>query len=224
MLVTRFILAVAFAYLVGGIPTGLIISRLFYGTDVRDHGSGNIGATNMYRTFGLGAGVATFAFDFLKGIIPVAAAGWLFVPEAVSPVARDWAMVAATMATLLGHSFSPYVGFKGGKGIATASGSILVLTPLAYPIAMLTWGIVTAATRRVSAGSVVVTVEYPILVLLLYEESLPIVLFSFAGAALVLWRHRGNIARLLRGEEPAIQWPPGKSSPDVERQEGGGPT
>ena len=222
MIAARIAISLVFAYLVGGIPTGLIIGRLFYRVDVREHGSGNIGATNMYRTFGLGAGVATFAFDFLKGVVPVAAAGWIFVPEALSSAAHDWAMVGATMAALLGHSFSPYIGFRGGKGIATASGAVLVLTPWAYPIVMLTWAVVTALTRRVSAGSIVVTIEYPLLVLWLYRDSVPIVLFSFAGAALVLWRHRGNISRLLRGEEPALQWPRRNAAGGVEQKEGGG--
>jgi glycerol-3-phosphate acyltransferase PlsY len=221
MIAARVILALVFAYLVGGIPSGLLLSRWFYKADIRSMGSGNIGATNMYRSFGLGAGVATFLVDFAKGVVAVGAARWLFVPTGISPEVHDWAMVGATLAVLLGHSFSPYIGFQGGKGIATGSGAILVLTPLAYPICMVTWTIVTALTRRVSAGSVVVVIEYPLIILWLYGDSTPIVLFSFVGAALVLWQHRANVQRLLRGEEPALQWPPGKQA-KAEHPEGGG--
>jgi glycerol-3-phosphate acyltransferase PlsY len=191
-------------YFLGGIPWALVIGRRFYGIDVREVGSGNLGATNVFRALGAKAAIATLLLDGAKGALAVGIA-WFLVPASVYGLpAHQWAMVGATMAAIVGHSYSPYIGFRGGKGVATAAGALLVLTPMPWPLLLLTFLLVIVLTRIVSLGSVVIAIEYPILCLWLYPEQWPIITFAFVAAALVLWRHRTNIARIARGQEPKI--------------------
>lgn len=194
-------IVLAVGYLLGGIPWALIVGRSFFGVDPREHGSGNLGATNVFRVLGARAGVATLVLDAAKGAAAVGLSRLLLSPDAVGMVASDWAAVSAAVAAVLGHAYSPYIGFKGGKGVATSAGALAVLTPLAALIELLLFIGVVAVFRMVSLGSVVIAVAYPILVLVLYPDSPPIVVTAFALALLVLWRHRGNIVRIAKGEE-----------------------
>jgi acyl phosphate:glycerol-3-phosphate acyltransferase len=196
----------ACAYLVGGIPWALIIGRRFYGVDVRTEGSGNLGATNVLRVLGLKAAAATFALDVAKGAGAVGLAVFLVPTADFGPVAHEWAMIIATMAAILGHSYSPYIGFKGGKGVATAAGALLVLTPYPWPILLLTWLLVVALFRMVSLASVVVAIEYPLLCVWFYPGDWLLIGFAFVAAALVIWKHRGNIMRIVRGQEPRVSF------------------
>lgn len=200
----RVAVTLAAAYLLGGIPWALIIGKRFYHIDVREHGSGNLGATNVFRTLGAKAAVATAVLDAAKGALAVGIAVWLVPTYAFGALPHEWAMIAATLAAMLGHSYSPYAGFHGGKGVATAAGALLVVTPLAWPFLFGTFLIVIVVTRMVSLGSVLVALEYPVLCLLLYRGEWPVIIFSTVAAALVLWRHRTNIVRIVRGQEPKI--------------------
>ncbi len=194
------------AYLLGGIPWALIIGKAFYSIDVRTVGSGNLGATNVFRALGAKAAIATLLLDGAKGAAAVGV-GWVLVPTSTYGVQpQQWAMIAATMAAILGHSYSPYIGFKGGKGVATAAGALAVLTPLAWPILFLTWLLVIALFRMVSLGSIVIAVEFPILCYLLYPGDWALFAFAFIAASLVIWRHHANIGRIARGEEPKISF------------------
>lgn len=203
-LIARMGAAFAVAYLLGGIPWALVIGKGFYGIDVRTVGSGNLGATNVLRALGpLAAGV-TLVLDAAKGAAAVLVAIALVPSAPFGPTAHQWAMVGAATAAMLGHAYSPYIGFKGGKGVATAAGALLVLTPYAWPFLLGTWLIVIVITRMVSLGSVIIAVEFPLICLWLYRGDWPIIIFAFVGAALVIWRHRANIGRIIHGEEPKI--------------------
>ncbi len=193
-------------YLLGGISWALVIGKRFYGIDVREYGSGNLGATNVFRALGAKAAVATLVLDAAKGSAAVGIAWWLVSSATYGEMAHTWAMIGATMAVILGHSYSPFIGFRGGKGVAAAAGALLVLTPYPWPFLMGTFLLVVALTRMVSLGSVLATVEYPILCLVFYTNNWPILLFAFVAAGLVIWRHRANIGRIRRREEPKISF------------------
>jgi glycerol-3-phosphate acyltransferase PlsY len=208
----RFVVVAVAAYLLGGIPWALVIGKAFFGVDVRTTGSGNLGATNVYRVLGRNAGLTTFALDTLKGITAVVVA--LFIVPAsrygdvpsVTWNLTTWAEIVAALAVILGHSYSPYIGFKGGKGVATAAGALTVLTPLAVPIELAVWFAAVWLTGMVSVGSVTVAVLYPFLAFAFYRDQPAIVLFALVGAALVVWRHRANIVRIASGEEAKVSW------------------
>ncbi len=203
-IIIRYVAVVAVAYLLGGIPFALIIGLRFYDIDVRKHGSGNLGATNVFRALGAKAASATLLLDLLKGSAAVGFAYLVFAGQ--TDLLREWAMIAATIAAVAGHSYSPYIRFSGGKGVATAAGALLVLTPAPWPILLATFIIVVLLSRIVSLGSVIIAVEYPLLCLLFYPDDWPIIGFSFGIAALVIWRHRTNIVRIARGEESKISF------------------
>lgn len=204
LLIARIAAAHVVAYLLGGIPWSLIIGRRFFGIDPRDHGSGNLGATNTLRVLGARAGAAVFALDIAKGAAAVAMAMLIVPPGVLDPVWRDWVLIGAGMAAIVGHSYSPYAKFAGGKGVATAAGAIAVLMPLAWPILFLSFVLVVALSRMVSLGSVLIAIEFPLLILALYRDRPAFVTFAFVAAALVVWRHRANIGRIIRGEESKI--------------------
>jgi glycerol-3-phosphate acyltransferase PlsY len=214
----RVIVLVAFGYLTGGISWALIIGKRFYNIDIRECGSGNLGATNVYRTLGAKAAIATLVLDITKGAVAVAFAWWLVPAATFGESAHTWAMIAATMAAILGHSYSPYIGFRGGKGVATAAGALLVFTPYPWVFMLGTFVIIVALSRMVSLGSVIVAFEYPVLCLVFYPGNWAVFGFACVAAGLVIWRHRANIARIRRHEEPKIAFSSRGSS---EREEGG---
>jgi glycerol-3-phosphate acyltransferase PlsY len=185
-------LLVVFAYLLGSIPTGLVLSRALAGKDPRQQGSRNIGATNVMRTAGKALGIVTLLGDVLKGIIPVVIAQWL-VKEAF------W--VAGTgMAAFLGHCFPIYLRFKGGKGVATALGIFLPLAPLAVVFDIFFFAGVVATSRMVSVGSILAAAAMPILIWLL-RCPLPYIILGICVAVLIIYRHKENFQRLLAGGE-----------------------
>lgn len=191
------------SYLIGAIPFSVIVGRLFYRVDVRQHGSGNAGATNVYRVLGARAAVAVLVLDMLKGVV-AACLALLWAPEQFGATGQDWVLIGASFAAVLGHTYSPYLRLAGGKGVATAAGALLILTPAAWPVLLLTFVVVIALSRMVSLGSVAIAIEFPILVVGFYGDRPALVTFSFVAAALVIWRHRSNIARIVRGEEAKI--------------------
>lgn len=181
-----------FAYLIGSIPTGYVLGRLA-GVDVREVGSGNIGATNVARTVGKWRGITTLIGDAAKGFIPAYAAVLL----GLSPIETAVTGVAAVM----GHLFPVFLKFKGGKGVATAVGVLLALAPLATFILLVIFALAMAASRIVSLSSMAAALAAPITLWLL-DYSPIVVALGAVLAALIVARHRGNIRRLFAGTEP----------------------
>jgi glycerol-3-phosphate acyltransferase PlsY len=185
-------LAVGFAYLCGSIPTGVLIARQL-GVDVRKVGSGNIGATNVARNVGKKAGLLTLLGDAAKGLIPVLIVRFLDMGETT--------LAATAVAALLGHLFSPFLGFSGGKGVATGLGVFLGLAPSAILLALVLFLVTFALFRIVSLSSLVATAATPLLLFLLAYPREHIVA-SLVIALFVILRHHENIARLWKGQEP----------------------
>ena len=183
------------AYLAGSIPTSFIIGKIFHGIDLREHGSGNLGATNAFRVLGARSALPVVLVDMAKGLVPV----WLF-PTWMA-VGFGWTLAFAA-AAILGHMFSVWVGFRGGKGIATSAGAFLALAPWAVLGGLLLWIGVTFVTGYVSVGSIVTAALLPVLVWLTpHTGDMALVWFAVGLAAVVTWAHRANIRRLKRGEE-----------------------
>lgn len=190
---TLFILIMIAIYLIAAIPTGVLLARLMGGEDVRQKGSGNIGATNVYRVAGKLAGVLTLVGDTLKGFLPLLAfKTWL------EPTPTQLGIASAV--AILGHCYPVYLKFKGGKGVATALGIFLVLSPKAVFFALIVFILIVATTRYISLGSVLAALSAPFVILLLNHPQ-PIFLATLFIAALVIWRHNSNIRRLLDGTE-----------------------
>ncbi len=187
---------ITLAYVVGATPTSHWIARAFYGMDLRKEGSGNLGTTNTYRVLGWKAATPVILIDTLKGWAPTA----LF-PAAIPDAASDWAL-AYGAAAVLGHVFSFWIGFSGGKGVATSGGVFLALAPWAVFIGLGVWLGSVLTTGYVSLGSVLAAVTLPIAVLMTPHGGGPsLQLFTVALAAFIVWAHRGNVQRLLRGDE-----------------------
>jgi acyl phosphate:glycerol-3-phosphate acyltransferase len=185
------------AYLVGSIPFGVVVGKLFYGVDVREHGSGNVGTTNVFRVLGKKAGAVVMVCDILKGYVPAAIAVALFSP---------WAAIFIAAAPVVGHIYSIFLKGRGGKGIATGAGVVLALVPLAFAIIFTTWLVLIVVTRYVSVASLVAAVLVPVLTIA-FDEPLPYKIAGVLVAILVWWAHRGNIQRLLAGEEHRVRLP-----------------
>lgn len=188
-----FPLSIVLAYLIGAIPCGIVLTRLFGKEDIRQAGSGNIGATNVYRVAGRGLGIATLIGDALKGVLPT-----LFAAQATGFSPAQVALIAA--ATFLGHLYPVYLCFKGGKGVATALGIFLVLSPKAVLIAFAVFALVLWKWRYISLGSISAAAAIPWLVLA-FEGSAWLFVATLFIAAMVIVRHRGNIERLRNGSE-----------------------
>ena len=199
------ILLLVAAYLLGSIPSAVWIGRLFYGTDVREHGSRNAGATNTLRVLGLRAAIPVFTLDFLKGTAAVAIEWFAhyYSPHLENHSQQmDLLEIGLAAAAVLGHMFPLLASFKGGKGVSTLAGAVTAMHPLAVLICLGVFGLVFIITRYVSLSSVTAGVCFPfVLIFIMGIRNLPMVLFSVAVAALLLWTHRKNIKRLLDGTE-----------------------
>ncbi len=179
------------AYFLGSVPTGLLLGKAF-GVDIRATGSGNIGATNVYRTLGRKVGVMTLLGDCLKGLIPVLVARWLALPDI-------W-IAAVGFSAFVGHVFTVFLHFKGGKGVATALGVFLGVSPLAVLVALGIFAAVLMKWRYISLGSISAAAAMPVIVAVMDRRPL-IVVMTLLIAALVIRKHRDNIARLRAGNE-----------------------
>ena len=184
-------LVILFAYLVGSIPTGVLLGRMA-GVDVRKQGSGNIGATNVARTAGRTLGILTLIGDALKGLAPVLICRALELDEAI--------VAAAAVAALCGHVFSAFLGFRGGKGVATGVGVLLGLAPASLPIPLAIFVATMAATRMVSLSSILAVLSAPFAVFL-FRYPPAIAAAALTMAVLIIYRHHENISRLLAGTE-----------------------
>lgn len=198
---------VGIAYLLGSIPFGYLIVRAKEGGDVRATGSGGTGATNVTRRAGKWAGVVTLALDALKGACAVLLARWLLAPD----FGINWWVAASALAVVAGHVFPVWLKFRGGKGVATGLGAFLCLAPLAVAFAAVAFVAVVWTTRYVSLGSITATALMPVFVSLFYARggdgarSQPLIAATLAGGALIIFMHRANIGRLLRGSESKLK-------------------
>ena len=193
----QILILTALAYVGGGIPIGLLAGKLFRGIDIREFGSGNIGASNVWRTLGWPLGITVFILDVLKGFVPVFYAS-------LHPQFTGWPVIAVGIAAIMGHNFSPFLRFKGGKGVATSLGVTIGLAPLAGLIGFGLWGVLLLITRYISVSSMVTT---PLVCLLIWHHNhstLPYALFGVATTFFVLYTHRSNVARLRKGTEPKV--------------------
>ncbi|MGF1655724.1 MAG: glycerol-3-phosphate 1-O-acyltransferase PlsY [Verrucomicrobiales bacterium] len=188
------------AYAIGSIPFGYLAGRL-NGMDIRQHGSGNIGATNVFRVLGARWGVPVFLLDFLKGLIAVLAARGVFPGSEV-------AALAGAVGVVLGHNYPVWLQFRGGKGIASSAGVLIGLIPLSAIVAIVVWVVVMKITRYVSLASLVAAAVLPVATLAqtLTSDQVGWGVFGFTllAAAMAFWRHRGNIVRLRDGTEPKM--------------------
>lgn len=188
-------LLVALSYLAGSIPSSFIVAKVFHGIDLRQHGSGNLGATNAFRVLGAKSAVPVLIADIGKGLLPV-----MLFPR-LAPAAFGWTL-AYGGAAILGHMFSMWVGFRGGKGIATSAGVLVGLAPWAVLGGLVVWLATTLPSGYVSVGSIAAAATLPVLVALTpHEGGSTLVWFSAGLGAVVIWAHRKNIRRLARGEE-----------------------
>ena len=193
------------SYLLGSVPFGYLAGRLL-GIDIRQAGSGNVGATNVVRVLGKGYGYPVFALDVLKGFGAVKMSMLMAPgrpPEWNTP---EFFGIVAAMSSVLGHLYPPWLKFKGGKGVATSAGALLALTPVATLIGVAIWIIVFWLTRYVSLASITAAIVLPIVILLVssrdQNKGKLLVYASTCVAVVVIWRHRSNVSRLMRGTEP----------------------
>jgi glycerol-3-phosphate acyltransferase PlsY len=183
------------SYLVGAIPASYLAGRIFRGIDLREHGSRNLGATNLYRVLGWRYAIPVALFDIAKGAVPVL----VFAPQVSS---SQLFALACGIAAIAGHVYSGFVRFRGGKGVATAAGVMLALTPLALGVAALVWVVLVALTGYVSVGSIVAAAVFPVAVFLLERPERPEILWLDVLVAMaIIWLHRANVRRLINGTE-----------------------
>lgn len=187
------------SYLLGATPTSYWVGRAFHGLDLREHGSGNLGATNAFRVMGWKSALPVMVVDIGKGFVPV----WFF-PGLIG-ASFAWSL-AFGAAAIVGHVFSLWVGFKGGKGVATSAGVFTALAPWAVLGAFGVWLVATGLSGHVSLGSILAAASLPVLVYLTPNPGgAGLLLFTTALAVFVVWAHRSNIRRLIRGEESSFR-------------------
>lgn len=191
------LLIAVLSYLIGSVPFAYIIVKLFSGKDIRRFGSGNVGATNAYRIVGLPLAVVTFLLDFLKGFAVVT---WL------APALKEGsaALITGALFVLLGHMFTCFLRFKGGKGAATGLGVVTALSPLGALTAMILWVVIVKASRMVSLATMIAALSASLLSFLLYPEKREINIFLAAMVLLVILRHWKNIVRICHGTENKV--------------------
>ena len=192
-------LALLIAYLLGDIPFGYLLVRLTTGRDVRASGSGNIGATNVLRTTGRAAGIATLLLDIGKGYLAVWLAGRLTNGNV------EW-MSGAALAVMIGHSYPVFLRFRGGKAVAAFVGGFLCLTPVALLAVLVVFVAMVAWTRHISLGSIVGAGTFPLAVWLIEHPPITVVIAAVLSGALIIYRHRENIARLRAGTESVFSF------------------
>ena len=201
---TLALICCALGYLFGSFPAGYFAGRIA-GVDVRAAGSGNIGATNVLRVLGKRWGYPVFLIDAFKGFAAVRLAYFLVNYWPAAKPHADYIAILAAVASIMGHTFPVWLGFKGGKGVATTAGVMFALLPLAVPFVMVLWLIAFYATRYVSLASIVAAISLPVSVIIFarwrFGDTRALLYFTILIMLLVLWRHRSNFSRLLNGTE-----------------------
>ena len=206
MRIAGYILTLLFGYLLGSIPTGFLVGKA-RGIDIRTVGSGNIGATNVFRYLGIPAGVFVLLIDALKGWLAVTVLSnvvcdWLF-PDA-GQLSRDWFHICAGLAAILGHNFTCWLSFKGGKGIATSAGVLVALVPTPLLIILGVWIVVFALGRYVSLASIAASFTLPFATWITMDQNVRLTAVTGGMAVLAIYKHRSNIKRLLSGMESRV--------------------
>jgi acyl phosphate:glycerol-3-phosphate acyltransferase len=189
--VTTALALVVFAYLLGSLSPSLILGKLLRGIDLREHGSGNVGATNSFRVLGRGLGSVVLAADLFKGFLPVLLARLLTDP---------WTTVLVALFAIAGHNYSLFLRGRGGKGVATGAGTVLAMLPTILAVQLAVWAVILLLTGYVSLASVVAVALFPVLAAATGQPPAYLV-FSLAGSLVVLWAHRSNMRRLASGTE-----------------------
>lgn len=199
-----FIVCIVAGFLCGSVPFGYFAGKL-RGIDIRQHGSGNIGATNVIRVCGKGIGIPVFILDIIKGLVPTLLPQWLMAGQSAGLQAMSAVAVAAGFAAVLGHMFTPWLGFKGGKGVATAAGVLLGIAPVAMLVALAAWLLFFFTTKYVSLASIASAVAVPSTMAVQMARSgrwdWVLLGFGIVLGLLVIVRHRANIQRLIAGTE-----------------------
>jgi len=192
------IIFLAGSYLLGSIPTGYWLGKALKGIDVREHGSGNLGSTNVFRVLGTGPGLCTLIIDILKGLIPVLLAKHLYP--------NDLLLAAlAGVAAIFGHTMSVFVRFRGGKGMATSAGVFAALLPMPSLVSIFVFITVTLTTRYVSLGSILGALTL-VASSFIFSAPRPLAWTAVGVATIAIWKHRANIDRLLQGKENRLEW------------------
>ena len=204
--IQNYIPFVVLAYFLGSIPTAVWLGRRFYDLDVREHGSKNAGATNTFRVLGKKAGIIVLSIDILKGFLAVGILYWTsnLFGEITTPAEESiqaYFLIMTAIAVVFGHLSPIFAGFRGGKGVATSLGVILGLYPAAAGICIVVFLSVFIVSKYVSLGAIVASVVFPIIVNFVFETSFELKIFSWVLAALVIYKHKLNIKRLLCGNE-----------------------
>ena len=189
------------AYLIGSIPTAYLMGRLLKGIDIREHGSGNVGATNVMRVLGTPAGIATLAIDLLKGYVAVRCLVPVLRPDGGD--LQVW-NIAACIAVVAGHNWMLFLRFTGGKGVATTAGAFLAMMPCVILSAFVIFAATVALTRYVTLGSILAGISIPVFVWFYYDRPGVYLWFSVALTAALVLKHRANIARLVAGTEKKL--------------------
>ncbi len=201
----KLILVLIFSYLLGAIPNGYIFGKIFAKKDIRKHGSGNVGATNVARVAGYKVGVLVALLDIAKGFLAVFIAKSLLLPE----YTMIFIFTAAILA-IIGHNWSVFLSFNGGKGVATSVGILLNLFPLSLLVFFIVWVIMIIATRIVSTGSLLGAVSIPISIIIFYSTDISYITFGILIGLLIIFSHRSNIKRLINGNENKMNFSSGK--------------
>ncbi|WP_196591853.1 glycerol-3-phosphate 1-O-acyltransferase PlsY [Pectinatus frisingensis] len=199
----NYVIIILVGYLIGSIPSGLLIGRAMFNTDLRQYGSHNIGATNAWRILGRKAGLIVFVLDFLKGAVSVLFA--MFIGSGAGLPATPLVLILGGIMAIVGHSCSIFLSFKGGKGVATGLGVITMLMPQAAVCAFILWLIIVLITHYVSLASMIAAVSVP-LQAYYWDKSWEYVIFGILAAAFVVYRHKANIFRLMNGSESKIHF------------------
>jgi len=199
------ILGLILAYLIGSFPSAVVIGKMFYGIDVREYGSGNAGATNTFRVLGKKAGIPVLILDVAKGFIAVKLAYFIGDYEPLSPNFIDLELALAVCG-LLGHIFPIYVGFRGGKGVATMLGILIAVHPKAALICAGVFLLSLFITGYVSFSSILSGLTFPVVIMVFYSTNSSINIFSLAVTIMILVTHQRNIERLMKGEESRVKW------------------
>lgn len=200
------------SFLLGSIPFGLIVSKA-KGIDIRQVGSGNIGATNAIRALGPGLGLFVFVLDVLKGAIPAILVTQFIKSPILGIDVQAWSLLIGIVA-ILGHMFSPWLGFKGGKGVATGLGALIGSSPLTAALALALMVISTAITRYVSLSSIICAAAVLPISIFVSKDSPHMIPFIAIMAGVIIYKHRANIARLRNGTEPKFSFKKVEAKPD----------
>ncbi|WP_102262841.1 glycerol-3-phosphate 1-O-acyltransferase PlsY [Mesobacillus jeotgali] len=184
------------AYLLGSIPSGLIIGKVFYGKDIREHGSGNLGGTNTFRTLGVKAGLAVSIADVLKGTLAAS------LPLLLN--ADELHMLLVGVFAVIGHMYPVFAGFRGGKAVATSGGVLLAYIPLLFLLMLIIFFVSLYITKYVSLSSILTAIAA--FIYSLFTQDLPLIVVVAVLATFVIYRHRANIERIRKKTEPKIKW------------------